>query len=94
MRSQRQLSFLPSFKSLNTALKHGGDVRKGRRKVARPVDPKRPIHLVLTSSRAHSRGASPRKETLCRKGLQSGYAGKSPAFTHKGTVAPGLSEFP
>ena len=53
MRSQRQLSFLPSFKSLNTALKHGGDVRKGRRKVARPVDPKRPIHLVLTSSRAH-----------------------------------------
>ncbi len=55
MRRARQLSFLPSFKSLNTSLKHGGDVRKGRRKLARPVDAKRPIHLVLTSSRA--RGA-------------------------------------
>ena len=55
MRGARQLSFLPSFKSLNTSLKHGGDVRAGRRKVARPIDPKRPIHLVLTSARA--RGA-------------------------------------
>ncbi len=52
MRRARQLSFLPSFKNLNTALKHGGEVNRGRRKLARPVDPKRPIHLVLTSSKA------------------------------------------
>ncbi len=52
MRRACQLSFLPSFKSLTTALKHGGGTNVGRRKLARPVDPKRPIHLVLTSSKA------------------------------------------
>ena len=52
MRAARQMSFLPSFKGLNTSLQHGGSVREGRRKVARAVDPKRPIHLVLSSSRA------------------------------------------
>lgn len=31
---------------------HGSDLRKGKRKIARPLDPKRGIHLVLKSSRA------------------------------------------
>lgn len=31
---------------------HGGTIALGRRKLARPVDPKRPLHLVLRSSRA------------------------------------------
>jgi REP element-mobilizing transposase RayT len=43
----RQLSFLPKIR-----LDHGGATAKGRRKVARPFDPKRPLHLVLKSSRA------------------------------------------
>lgn len=34
---------------------HGGSIRKGQRKLRRPLDPKRPIHLVLRSSKA--RGA-------------------------------------
>ena len=34
---------------------HGGDVRKGKRKLARPLSPKQPLHLVLRSSKA--RGA-------------------------------------
>jgi REP element-mobilizing transposase RayT len=34
---------------------HGGDVRRGRRKLERPVSTRRPMHLVLTSDRA--RGA-------------------------------------
>jgi hypothetical protein len=31
---------------------HGSDTRKGKRKLARPIDPKRPMHLVLRSERA------------------------------------------
>ncbi len=46
----RQLSFLPK-----ASKEHGGDTRKGRRKIQRPFDPKRPLHLTLKSSRA--RGA-------------------------------------
>lgn len=33
-------------------LEHGGRVRAGRRKTRRPFDPKRPMHLVMRSSRA------------------------------------------
>lgn len=50
MRS-RQLSFLPSLK-VHTNLDHGGDIRQGKRKVQRPFDPKRPLHVVLRASRA------------------------------------------
>lgn len=31
---------------------HGGSVSRGRRKIHRPLDPKRPLHLVLRSSKA------------------------------------------
>jgi len=31
---------------------HGSSLRQGKRKIARPLDPKRPIHLVLKSSQA------------------------------------------
>jgi REP element-mobilizing transposase RayT len=33
-------------------LDHGGSIRKGKRKIQRPFDRKRPIHLVLRSTRA------------------------------------------
>lgn len=33
-------------------LEFGGNLRKGKRKIARPVDPKRLLHVVLRSSRA------------------------------------------
>jgi hypothetical protein len=33
-------------------VEHGGEVRKGVRKLRRPFDPKRPLHLVVRSSRA------------------------------------------
>jgi REP element-mobilizing transposase RayT len=45
-----QLSFLP-----RTPTEHGGNLHQGKRKTARPIAPKLPIHLVLRSSRA--RGA-------------------------------------
>ena len=31
---------------------HGGEVRRGRRKLERPVSTRRPMHVVLTSRRA------------------------------------------
>jgi REP element-mobilizing transposase RayT len=33
-------------------LEHGGDIRKGKRKLARPFDPKRFVHLTMRSERA------------------------------------------
>lgn len=49
----RQTSFFsaPSFKAFNRT-EHGGDVRSGKRKLARPFDPRRPLHVTLRSSRA------------------------------------------
>lgn len=43
----RQLSFLPS-----PATEHGGVLKQGKRKEMRPFDPKRPLHVVLRSSKA------------------------------------------
>jgi hypothetical protein len=53
----RQLDFfqaIPRAKLQDHArrIEHGGDKRKGRRKLARPIDPKRPMHVVLHASRA------------------------------------------
>lgn len=47
MSRARQLSFLPPPR-----LDHGGEVRKGKRKLARPVDHRRPLHLTLRSTQA------------------------------------------
>ena len=48
MRS-KQLSFLPST-SHTRAREHGGSIRAGKRKTARAIDPKCPMHIVLRSS--------------------------------------------
>jgi REP element-mobilizing transposase RayT len=34
------------------SLEHGGDVRRGKRKIARPLNTRLPVHVVLRSSRA------------------------------------------
>jgi hypothetical protein len=49
----RQLTFFTSesFRDLNRRA-HGGETRAGKRKLARPFDPTRPLHIVLRSSRA------------------------------------------
>jgi REP element-mobilizing transposase RayT len=51
MRSQ--LSFLRQLKSAPPRTEHGGDVRRRRRKLSRPIDSRRPLHVVLRASRAH-----------------------------------------
>ena len=48
MKKPSQLA-LPGFTPRTT---HGGDLRKGRRKLARPIDPKRAMHVTFKSSRA------------------------------------------
>ena len=49
----RQLTFFktPSFTELSRRA-HGGNLREGKRKLTRPFDPKKPLHLVLRSTRA------------------------------------------
>ncbi len=50
----KQLSFLPK-QSVTAHREHGGSIRGGKRKTARAIDTKSPMHIVLRSSRA--RGA-------------------------------------
>jgi REP element-mobilizing transposase RayT len=45
-------SFLPGLKLNSAARTHGGDLAKGKRKTARPVDPKQALHVVMRSSQA------------------------------------------
>lgn len=43
----KQLALLPKGKT-----EHGGSVRAGKRKIARPLDSKKPMHLVFRSTKA------------------------------------------
>jgi len=45
-------SFLPGFNSKTLAISHGGSLAQGKRKSARPIDPKQGLHVVLRSSQA------------------------------------------
>ena len=49
----RNESFLPGFNSRSAAISHGGELTQGKRKAARPIDPKQALHVVLRSSKAH-----------------------------------------
>lgn len=46
---RRQMVLAPTLKS---RLSHGGEIRRGKRKLARPVATKRPMHLVLKATAA------------------------------------------
>jgi REP element-mobilizing transposase RayT len=43
-------SFLPGFNSKTLASAHGGSLAQGKRKTARPIDPRQGLHVVLRSS--------------------------------------------
>ncbi len=51
----RQLSLFRTLGCETPRVEHGGDVRLRRRKLTRPIDTRRPLHVVLRSTRA--RGA-------------------------------------
>jgi REP element-mobilizing transposase RayT len=51
----RQLSFLRKLRLEPSRIEHGGEVRLHRRKLSRPIDLRRSLHVVLRSARA--RGA-------------------------------------
>jgi len=98
----KQLSFLPKQE-----LQHGGELTRGRRKTARPLDPKRPVHLVLRSSRAKGPWSllHPKNERRVRRVLDVTAANtafvyiasqcrKSPALTDYGSVETGFSGIP
>jgi|SRR5579859_1253309 len=48
----RQLSFFRALACEPLRLEHGGEVRVGKRKLERPLDVRRPLHVVLRSTRA------------------------------------------
>jgi hypothetical protein len=49
---------------------HGGDVRRGKRKLERPVSTRRPMHLVLTSNRARGAWSLRRHDRTVREVLR------------------------
>lgn len=57
----RQLSLLPK-----PALEHGSTLREGKRKIARPIDTKRAMHLVMRASRARGHWSMLREEHKSR----------------------------
>lgn len=52
MRARQSSFFSAETFAVHNRLEHGGSRRKGKRKLARPIDTKRPMHVVLRSSRA------------------------------------------
>jgi REP element-mobilizing transposase RayT len=71
-RVRKQLSLLSLHGCEPRRLEHGGEVRLGLRKLARPIATRRPMHLVLRSSRAQGRWSLRRPESarLVRQALQ------------------------
>ncbi len=49
---------------------HGGDVRRGRRKLERPVSTRRPMHVVLTSHRARGPWSLRKHDRAVREALR------------------------
>lgn len=52
---QSKQLFLPGLNRKTKENAHGGDHTKGKRKTARPFDPKQALHVVLRSSKARGR---------------------------------------
>jgi hypothetical protein len=49
---------------------HGGDIRRGRRKLERPVSVRKPIHVTLHSDRAHGDWSMLRHQRRVREALR------------------------
>jgi len=57
MSRAKQLSFLPGLNFKTASASHGGDLSRGKRKTARPIDPKQALHVVLRSSVARGKNS-------------------------------------
>jgi REP element-mobilizing transposase RayT len=54
-----------------TRVEHGGDVRRGRRKLERPVSNRRPMHLTLHSRRARGDWSMLKHRRCVREALEA-----------------------
>src|SRR5260221_13425155 len=54
-----------------TRTEHGGAVRRGRRKLERPVSVRRPMHVVMTSQRARGPWSLRKHEPAVREALRA-----------------------
>jgi hypothetical protein len=55
----------------SSSTEHGGAVRRGRRKIERPVSTRRPMHVVLHSQRARGDWSLRRHERVVRRVLEA-----------------------
>jgi REP element-mobilizing transposase RayT len=63
----RQLSLFP----LDARAEHGGSVRRGRRKIARPISTRHPLHVVLRSTRARGAWSLRRADARLREAMRA-----------------------
>jgi REP element-mobilizing transposase RayT len=72
LRMNRQLSlFSRSDLASASRVEHGGSVRRGRRKLARPFSTRRPLHVVLRSTRARGAWSLRRVEARLREAMKA-----------------------
>ena len=67
---QRPL-FPPAIHAELTRTEHGGALRRGRRKLERPVSTRRPMHVVLTSQRARGEWSLRKHDQVVRGALRA-----------------------
>lgn len=63
----KQAHFFQSLGQTKISLSHGGELAKGKRKVRRPLDTKKPLHLVMRSTRATGSLSLLRNKNLVEK---------------------------
>jgi len=63
--------FPPAVHAELRRVEHGGDFRRGRRKLERPVSARRPMHVVLHSQRARGGWSMRRYHTKIREALRA-----------------------
>jgi REP element-mobilizing transposase RayT len=91
----KQGLLLPEFK---ISLKHGGELRKGKRKTARPLSSKQPVHFTMKSELARGKYSFLKKENVVfinnlRSRLGKEYFVTTYQFANSGTHLHFLSQY-
>ena len=67
---QRPL-FSPDVRAEFVRTAHGGAIRRGRRKLERPISTRRPMHVVLTSNRARGAWSLRKHDQMVKRALRA-----------------------
>ena len=84
LKRQRQTSFFESKSEHSSSrISHGGDQIKGRRKIYRPLNPKKPLHVIFKSSHAKGRLSLRGKNQIATQKIVESTASKHGIKLHR-----------